>query len=188
MPPAVSPLMNASYDGLVQVTELGPLGMITLRGDLSNAALVKAATAVAGVKMPGLRGASCNGDHGILWMSPDEVLVLCPHAEVATAVATLGAALQGQHALVADVSDARAVFALKGAMTREVLAKLTPADMSPEGLPVGELRRTRLAQVAAALWLRDKDEAQVICFRSVADYAFGVLKSAAHPASGVGFF
>ncbi|MFZ7093415.1 sarcosine oxidase subunit gamma [Primorskyibacter sp. 2E233] len=181
----VSPLKNASYDGLVQIQEVGPLGMITLRGDLASSDIKNAATGVAGVDMPKQRGANCVDERGILWMSPDELLVLCPYGEAAVASQTMTSLLSGSHALAVNVSDARAVFHITGDKTREVLAKLSPADLSPEALPVGELRRTRLAQVAAAFWMRSETHAQVICFRSVADYVFDLLKTAAHPASAV---
>lgn len=184
----VSPLLNDSYDGLVKIEEIGPMGMITLRGDLSDAALQGAAQAATGVDVPQPRGSATSGDKGLLWMSPDELLVLCAYSDVPGTVSSLTEALSGHHALVANVSDARAVFRVSGGNLREVLAKLAPADLSPEGLPVGEVKRTRMAQVAAAFWLESEDEARVICFRSVADYVFNLLKTASHPASAVGYF
>ncbi|MFW2545003.1 sarcosine oxidase subunit gamma [Primorskyibacter sp. 2E107] len=184
----VSPLMHASYDGLVKIEEIGPMGMITLRGDLSASDIRRAATDVTSVDIPSQRRASIDAERGILWMAPDELLVLCAYAEAPEAVERMTAALTGTHALVANVSDARAVFRITGPQVREVLAKLSPADLSPEGLPVGQVKRTRLAQVAAAFWLNTEEEAQLICFRSVADYVMGLLKTSAHPASAVDFF
>ncbi|WP_425101292.1 sarcosine oxidase subunit gamma [Tropicibacter sp. S64] len=184
----VSPLNNASFDGLVKIEEIGPLGMITLRGDLASHDMTHALSGVTGAALPQTRRASVDGDRAVLWMSPDELLVLCPYADVTGAVDTLGQALAGSHSLVANVSDARAVFRLTGGNIREVLAKISPADLSPEGLPVGEVKRTRFAQVAAAFWLTSEEEATVICFRSVADYTFALLKTAAHPDSAVGYF
>ena len=55
-------------------------------------------------------------------------------------------------------------------------------------LAPGEVRRTRLAQVADAFWLEDAENAQIICFRSVADYVFGVLQMSARKGSEVGVF
>ena len=88
------------------------------------------------------------------------------------------------------MSDARAVFTLEGegAAIRNVLAKLTPADLRPASLPVGEVRRTRFAQVPAAFWLAEEGRAELVCFRSVAIYVFGLLKNAAEPGSEVGYF
>lgn len=49
-------------------------------------------------------------------------------------------------------------------------------------------RRTRLAQVPAALRMVDDETFEVICFRSVAQYVFDLLKVAGQPGSEVGFF
>ena len=87
-----------------------------------------------------------------------------------------------------NVSDARAVFRIKGPNTREVLAKLAPVDLSPQAFGPGMIRRTRLAQVPAAFWMEDTDTAQLVCFRSVAQYVFDLLKTAAQPGSEVGFY
>ncbi|TNF23150.1 MAG: sarcosine oxidase subunit gamma [Rhodobacteraceae bacterium] len=184
----VSPLNGARFDGLISVREMAPQGMITLRGDLAAPAIKNAATGVGGHDMPGQRQASGDADRAILWMSPDELLLLLPYAEVPGAVASIGKLLEGSHALVADVSDARTGFELRGEGLREVLAKLAPADLSPGALPVGEVRRTRLGQVPAAFWLKSEASAQVICFRSVARYVFDQFRRAAQPGSTVGFF
>ncbi|MGH1412221.1 MAG: sarcosine oxidase subunit gamma [Pelagimonas sp.] len=180
-------LNGASFDGLVRVEELRAQGMITLRGDFADADFVAAVTQVAEVTMPGLRGAELDGKRGLLWMSPDELLMLCTYAEAPILVAKLERALVGHHSLVANVSDARACFTLQGQGLREVLAKLAPVDMSRGQFEIGDVRRTRLAQVAAAFWLRSEDVAQVVCFRSVGAYMFHLLATASAPGSDVGF-
>jgi sarcosine oxidase subunit gamma len=122
-------------------------------------------------------------------MSPDEVLILCDHGAAPGVVRDLSAALAGRHHLVADVSDARATFVLTGeaGALRDVLAKLTPADMDARALPPGEMRRTRLAQVAGAVWFESQTEARVICFRSVAAYVFDLLAMSARTGGAVGY-
>lgn len=180
-------LNGASFDGLVQVEEMRAQGMITLRGDFSDSGLVTAITDLAEVAMPGQREAVLNGTRGLVWMSPDELLLLCTYAEAPFLLGKLEVALDGYHALAVNVSDARACFTLNGAATREVLAKLAPVDMSADSFGLGQVRRTRLAQVAAAFWLTEDEGAQIVCFRSVGDYMFNLLKTAAAPGSGVGF-
>ncbi|MBT8409121.1 MAG: sarcosine oxidase subunit gamma [Alphaproteobacteria bacterium] len=185
---AVSALDAASFNGFARIEEAGLRGMITLRGDLGSTGVKNAATGVAGVDMPGRREANCVGEKGIAWMSPDELLVLVPYAEAEHAAGVISRALAGEHALVANVSDARAMFYVSGDGAREVLAKLSPADMHPETFRPGQIRRTRLAQVPAGFWMRDTETFEVICFRSVADYVFGLLKNAAQPGSEIGYF
>lgn len=188
MSDAVTALGGGWFEGFVTVEEMPLQGMITLRGDLSSNAVKNASTGVAGVDMPAMGEVFNVDQRGICWMSPDELLILTPYAEVDQAIETMRRTLQGEHAMVVDVSDARAVFRLHGPDVREVLAKVSPADLAPDSLAPGQMRRTRLAQVAAAFWLRDEETAHVICFRSVAQYVFDLLSNAAKPGSEVRHF
>ncbi len=189
MSEAVSALGGQIWtDGIAEIHEVGPQGMITLRGDLASAKVKNAATGVAAVDMPGQGEATCVEERGICWMSPDELLVLCPYDTVEANIAKMRKTLGKTHSLVANVSDARAVFHIKGPAAREVVAKLSPVDLSPDVFKPGMFRRTRLAQVAAAFWMRDAETFEVICFRSVAPYVFELLKTAAMPGSDVRFF
>jgi len=134
---------------------------------------------VTGVKFPDQGQANSDGDKGLCWMSPDELLVLVPYAEAADAIAKIDAALSGTHYLAENVSDARALIVVEGSYAREVIAKLAPADLHPDSFQPGDFRRTRLGQVAAAFWMRDEDTFEVICFRSVAGYTFDLLAMSA---------
>ena len=185
---AVSALNHASFTGIAQVEEMGLQGMITVRGDLSAAAMKKAVKAAAGVDIPGTWTASVTDGKGVCWMSPDELLVLCPYAEADATVAALTKALAKEHAMGVDVSDARALFRVSGPNAREVMAKLCPIDLSPGAFGPGQFRRTRLAQVPAAFWMDGDESFQIICFRSVAQYVFDLLSVAAQPGSEVGVF
>ena len=184
----ISALNHASYDGIARVEECGLQGMITLRGDLSDKALIKVIKDATGQKMPGQREANVQGETGVCWMSPDELLVLVPYAEVEARLADMTNALSGVHALAVNVSDARAVFRVSGAYAREGLGKLAPVDFSVEAFRVGQIRRSRLAQVAGAFWMDDEETFRVVCFRSAATYVFNLLKVAVQPGSEVGYY
>jgi sarcosine oxidase subunit gamma len=179
--------LNGAADsaGIVTITEVPLQGMITLRGDLSVAAVKKAATSVAGVDLPGQGQANMMADSGIAWMSSDELLVLCPYTSVADNLTAMTKGLAKTHSLAVDVSDARASFTVSGAHARDVMAKLVPVNLARDAFTLGMFRRTRLAQVAAAFWMVDDDTFQIVCFRSVADYVFEVLKMAAQAGSEV---
>ena len=183
-------LNGASFKGLVEIEEAPLRGMITVRGDLAEPKLKNAATGVAGVDMPAVGMASCVDERAICWMSPDELLVTVPYGEVLSDMAKMEKTLGSTHHLLANVSDARAVFTLRGdeGTLRDVLAKLAPADLSAQGCPVLAMRRTRFAQVPAAFWFHSETEVQLICFRSVAEYMFKLLCQAADPDGAVDFF
>lgn len=182
---AVSALAGAEAQGLVTVREMGLQGMVSLRADLSEA--TAAVKAVTGADMPGQRAVTAGQGTHVAWMSPDEVLILCDHAAADGIARDLGAALKDQHQLAVNVSDARAMFALSGeaGVLRDVLSKITPADLS--ALTPGEMRRTRLQQVAAAIWFETETEARVVCFRSVARYVFDLMALSAKPGGEVGY-
>jgi len=174
--------------GIAVIEEMGLQGMITLRGDLSAESVKIAATSVTGVEMPAQNMANHAGASGICWMSTDELLILCPYDGVADTLAKMHKLLGDTHSLAVDVSDARACLQVSGPNAREVMAKLAPVDLAPEGFSVGMFRRTRLAQVAAAFWIVDAQTFQIVCFRSNAQYVFDVLNVAAQSGSEVGFF
>ncbi|MEP3918355.1 sarcosine oxidase subunit gamma family protein [Ascidiaceihabitans sp.] len=182
--------LNQASDaaGIATVADAGLQGMITLRGDLSDAKVKKAATSVTKVALPETGQANTDGAHGIVWMSPDELMVLCPYDAVADTLAAMHKTLGATHALAVDVSDARACLRLSGANAREVLAKVAPVDLRPAAFTAGMFRRTRIAQIPAAFWMPEEDVFQIICFRSNAKYLFDVLTVAAQPGSEVGHF
>lgn len=184
----ISALNHASYNGIAKVEETGLQGMITLRGDLSDKVLAKAVKDATGQKVPGQHAALVTGDTGVCWMSPDELLVLVPYAEVEATLASMTNALGGTHALAVNVSDARAVFGVSGSSAREVMGKVAPVDFSGAAFQPGQIRRSRLAQVAGAFWMDDDHTFRVVCFRSTADYVFKLLKAAAQPGSEVGVY
>lgn len=182
----VAPLGNASFEGFCTIREIGPLGMISLRAKPDVKALAKAIKAAVGTSVPAQRRIEVAGDANEMracgWMSPDEYLLILPYAETGAAMAAIAKAMGAEHHLAAVVSDARAVFRVEGPKAAQVLAKLSPVDF--ETLEPNELRRTRAAQVAAAMWQADGGFT-VVCFRSVAGYVMGLLTHSAQPGSAL---
>lgn len=167
----VSALNGQAFDGFAKIREIGPMGMISLRCDLSEkplAALLKK----LGLSVPAPRRIVKKDGRSAGWMSPDELLLILPYVEVKETLETMRNALAKMHFLAVDVSDARAVFRIEGDKSDQVLAKLSPVDLTK--LEPGELRRTRAAQVAAAFWAEDGGYT-LVSFRSVAGYVMGLL-------------
>ncbi len=180
-------LEGAEAAGFAAVREVAAPGMIALKGDLAAPALAGAVRAVTGCAMPAMRRIEAAGGARAGWMAPDELLLVVPREAVPGALATLEERLADAHHLAADVSDMRAVFRLEGPGAREALAKLSPVDLAPGIFEPGELRRSRLAQIPAAFWMEDGGFT-LVCFRSVARYAFEVLAGAGAPGGEVGHF
>ncbi|WP_207102124.1 sarcosine oxidase subunit gamma [Paracoccus shandongensis] len=165
-------------EALATITRITGLGMIAIRADLDRAG--DAIAEASGLAIPAMTRIVTDGSRSLGWMSPDELLLVLPVAERADALTTLTDALAGEHALVVDVSDARAVFDVTGPHAGDVIAKLMPVDL--DALPPDGLRRSRAAQTAAALW-RIPGGFRLIGFRSTADYLRLILENAAIPGS-----
>ncbi|MEQ9694105.1 sarcosine oxidase subunit gamma family protein [Shimia sp. SDUM112013] len=184
----VSALAGISHVGFAKVAETGLHGMITLRGDLDSAEVAAAVKAATGAAVPAIRRIEAGDKGRVAWMSPDELLVIVAYEAVSETMTALNDALSGVHALVVNVSDARALFRISGDTPREVLAKVAPVDLSPDAFGPGDFRRTRVSQVAAAFWMNDDGSFELVCFRSVAQYVFDVLRLSAERGGEVGYF
>lgn len=157
----------------ISISVLPPVGMIALRGDMSS--LTSIVSAVTGCPAPGRRLSTRSGNVTAMWMAPDEMLIVCDHSAAMEIAARLNAELAGSFATVSIVSDARQVFDIRGTGVEGLLARLMPVDF--DRLGPTEVRRTRMAQIPAAIW-RHSDGFHLICFRSVAGYARDLLEGA----------
>lgn len=174
------------------VLEAAPLsGMLTLRGDLASPQMAAAVQAAAGLPTPATRQAVYAQSAAAYWMSPDELLLRIDYEQAGAAYAAAKDALRGAPSLVTDVSDARQIFELTGPGARETLAKGAPVDMHPSKFVAGQVRRTRIGQVAAMIALAEIEPAEkfeVFCFRSYAAYLQRWLGAAAEPDARAGIF
>lgn len=186
MSESVSALNGARSHGLVDLADAGLAGMITLRGDLSSPLLAGAVLAETGCAVPARRRLTTGARGKVAWMSPDELLVMVDYARAEQVAKVLNAALAEGFFTAANVSDARAMVSITGAQARDMLAKVSPVDF--HDFAVGEVRRTRLAQVAAALWCESDDAWTLVCFRSAAGYVWGVLETVSKPGGEVGLY
>lgn len=176
-----------TVNGFATVQALGAMGMVNIRGDFLNADFKKSVETHTGCAFPEVNCVTQKGDVSLAWMSPDELMVFCAYDAAPEIAAKLTEALTGQHSLVAVLSDARALFEVSGAGARDALAKLTPADMAATAFPAGMFRRTRIAQIPAGIGAMSEDRFMVMCFRSVAEYAFEILKLSAQKGGEVNF-
>ncbi|MHA1127411.1 MAG: sarcosine oxidase subunit gamma, partial [Alphaproteobacteria bacterium] len=74
-------------------------------------------------------------------------------------------------------------FLIERQGAREVLAKGAPVDLSPEAFGTGDLRRSRIGQLAAAFWMTGDESFELVCFRSVGAFMFDWLSNAAREGS-----
>ncbi|HKK36192.1 MAG TPA: sarcosine oxidase subunit gamma family protein [Paracoccaceae bacterium] len=153
---------------------LSPRGMVALRAAPEAMAGVAEA---AGVPDPGVRRWEGAGDRALVWMSPDERLLICPRWDAAA----LAGALAEVAGLAADVSDMRAAFRVSGPGARDVLAKGAAVDLSRAAFGEGDVRRTHVAEVAAMIRGTGEAAFELLCFRSVEDHLARWLELATLP-------
>ena len=166
-------------DLAVTITRRDPVGMVALRCDLASPELATALAQILSCAVPGVRRILQGNGGAAAWMSPDELLLFVEPADVATVCASCDAALAGTHHLCIDVSDARALYRVAGPGARALLAGGVPVDLDQRAFEVGEFRRTRLGQVAVALWRTGPDAFELMCFRSVAGFVADWLAAGA---------
>lgn len=166
----------AEMVALARIVPVPDLGMVTIRADLARSG--DAIAEAVGLAVPAVTRIVTDGSRALGWMSPDELLLVLPAAEVAPAIAALEDALTGEHSLVADVSAMRCAFDILGDGADQILAKLSPTDMA--NFPPDGLRRSRAAQVPSAFW-QVPGGFRIVAFRSVAVYLRGILETAAAP-------
>lgn len=166
-------------DDLV-LAELTPPGMVALRGNPSDERFVRAAGSVLACVLPlSANTVTSARDVTVLWLGPDEWLVLTePGAETAL-IATLGAALEGIAAAVVDVAGNRARLRLSGARSRDVLAKGMSLDLHPRTFGPGRCAQTTLARAGILLHqLDDRPSYDLFPRRSFATYVHAWLLDA----------
>ena len=175
---------RASSDGAGARVVLGERrirGMLALRGDSASAGFrgaIASATGLEPVVEP-LTSAR-QRDVTMLWLGPDEWLLVMPDRRLERVERTLRAALDGHHAALTVVSHSRTVFALSGPEARAVLGKGCPLDLHPRAFPPGRCAQSTLAKCQALIHLVDPAPAfEIYVARSFAEYAWTWLEDAA---------
>ena len=163
---------------MVEVRKLDQTGMIAIRGEVASPKMQTAMKLIGG-SVPGKCEISGGPDLLAGWMAPDELLVMLPTEQIRDATDKLESALQGEHFLCVDVSDMRICVEISGDGSRDLLAKGTPADVSPEAFRIGQFRRSLFAQIQAAFWLSGEKTVRLLCRRSEADHLLAWLQEMA---------
>ncbi|MER5578463.1 sarcosine oxidase subunit gamma [Streptomyces massasporeus] len=159
----------------VTLTELPFLTMVNLRVDPSSETAGRIETAL-GAPLPRRCGdTAASGPRTILWLGPDEWLVLSPPEEAAASrepgVVALRDALGSDPGSVVDVSANRTTLELSGPSARQVLEKGCPLDLHPRAFGPGRAMSTTVGPVAVLLWqIDDAPTYRLLPRSSFADY------------------
>jgi sarcosine oxidase, subunit gamma len=172
--PPVSPA-----NGLI-LAELAVPGQINLRGRSSDTGFLAAAGSVLDCRLPvSPNTVQTAGDLTVLWLGPDEWLVLTPPGAEAAIIARLREALAGVHAAVTDVSGNLTRLRLAGNHARDVLAKGCSLDLHPRRFQPGQCVQTLILRCGIILHqIDDRPSYDLLPRRSFAEYLWMWLSDA----------
>ncbi|MFJ3509352.1 sarcosine oxidase subunit gamma [Streptomyces luteogriseus] len=151
----------------VTLRELPFLTMVALRVDPASGTAGRIETAL-GAPLPRRCGdTAASGGRTVLWLGPDEWLVLAPSEETAA----LRDALGPDPGSVVDVSANRTTLELSGPSARRVLEKGCPLDLHHRVFGPGRAVSTTVGPVAVLLWqVDDAPTYRLLPRSSFADY------------------
>jgi sarcosine oxidase subunit gamma len=184
-----SPLVGQLSAGLpvrhavpgVQMQELAFLGHVNLRCDAGDGVLAAALEGVLGCALPRTPNSfnPAPGAGKILWLGPDEYLVMTPDGQEAALAQALRQAAGEAFAAVVELGCGQTVIELAGARAREVLAKGCPLDLHPRVFGPGRCAQSRLARSLVTIVQVDAGPRfELIVRRSFADYLWQWLVDA----------
>jgi sarcosine oxidase subunit gamma len=143
--------------GAVRLTELPFWGQLNLR-IAADAGLDEQVATALGAALPREPGTTAASDsRQILWLGPDEWLILSPPGTDATLEGDLRRALADQPASVVEVSSGRTIIEIAGPQARALLSHGCALDLHRRAFPAGHCAQTMFAQAAIVLIAQDVD-------------------------------
>ncbi|MFI2301723.1 sarcosine oxidase subunit gamma [Actinacidiphila glaucinigra] len=167
--------------GALRLAELPFLAQIDLRLDPGGPA-AEAAGLALGAPLPLEPCTSVRtGDLAVLWLGPDQWLVVGPPGAQEDLEARLRKAAGEAHVSVTDVSAQRTTLLVSGPRARDLLAHGCSLDLHPEVFGPGACARTVLARAQVVLVAREEARAGfwVLVHSSFAGYLTDWLLDAA---------
>jgi len=161
--------------GLV-IAEMAHLGKINLRGGQEILAAVKAHTGCDA--LPENNRVVTVGNRQLVWLGPDEFLLLCEAGAETDLHSQLRLDLQPVHAAVTNVTDGLCALSLRGPDARRVLAKGCALDLHPAAFTTGMCAQSMLSHAAVTLIAVDENRFTLICRTSFAPYVHDWLMDA----------
>jgi sarcosine oxidase subunit gamma len=171
--------LQARSGRAVRLAELPFLAQLSLRVDPESAAAQRIARAL-GCPLPEAGAVTGSGRRSVLWLGPDEWLVVGPDGDVGALVTLLASALDGDRGGIVDVSANRTTITVEGHSARAVLEKGITLDLHPRAFRADRAAATTLARTLLLLWQTgDEPNYRLMVRNSFADYLTDWLLDAA---------
>lgn len=156
----------------ITVATLARCTRLSLRAGAQSAALLSVALGVTLGEAP--CRASVSGDRAVLWLGPDEWLLLAPDGAAPGLVAA-AEALSDHPAGIVDVSHRSVAIELSGAGAADALNAFCALDLDPRAFPVGMCTRTLFGKAEIVLWRTAAETFRMEVARSFAPYVQACL-------------
>lgn len=168
-----------AWDAGITLSEVRLRTILNLRGDGADGGFaggVKKALGVAPPVTPNTVAGA--GSHSILWLGPDEWLVVT-EAGTENPLEAVEKALSGTFATLVDLSDNYASITISGENARRVLQKGWTVDLHPRAFAPGQCAQSSLAHAAVVLHQTDETPSYELYVRpSFARYTWDWLLDA----------
>jgi heterotetrameric sarcosine oxidase gamma subunit len=163
MPDRASPLATlvaASPDcAAARLEALPPATRLIIRGDAT-------ALAALGLPLPATCRAIACGDGSLLWLGPDEFLLIAADNNVPSGPNTI------------DVSHRDTALTVSGPRAAWVINAFCALDLHERAFPVGMCTRTVFGKAEIVLWRTAPDTFRIEVARSFAPYLWACLEAA----------
>ena len=163
---------------MAELRELPRPAQLGLRGNPSDGFL-SACRQVLGAAPPLAANAVVSlGARDILWLGPDEWLVVAAAGEESEIVPRLRSALAGIHSAVVDLSASRTVLELSGRDAAQILAQAATLDFHLRAFAVGACAQTNIARTQGIIQRTGEQAFRVFVRASFARYLGEWLRDA----------
>ena len=156
----------------VEMGELAFWGHVNLRGDSGDDAFQAGLEKALGARAPAAPNTVARaGARAIVWLGPDEWLVVSAPEGREGVAERLEEALSGLHVAVNDISSGQTIIRLRGPRARDLLSKGCPLDFHPRAFGVGNCAQSHVGKSnALVIQVDEKPTYDIIVRRSFADY------------------
>ncbi|NQW01166.1 MAG: sarcosine oxidase subunit gamma [Rhodospirillales bacterium] len=181
------PLGDGLPEAGIHVAERPHRSQIAVRGQATDPAFLQGIEKALGISLPteACTASGKPGDLQVLWMGPDEWLVVGGPDNAALIISKLTTALVDLQVALVDVSESRTVIELSGKQARVVLDKGCSIDLHPRSFGPGQVVNTLLGRGHVLLHQTDHEPASgssaydIYVHRSYAEYLWSWIEDAA---------
>lgn len=148
----------------VHLAALPPVARLIIRGEPSL-------LVASGLALPDKCRAKVTGRHALLWLGPDEFLLLAQDEIIPQLMI-------GRTASVVDVSHRNTALAVSGSRAAWAINAFCALDLHLSAFPVGMCTRTVLGKAEIILWRTEAEAFRIEVARSFAPYVWACLEEA----------